>query len=55
MLDCQSLSLKAFFGREVRIKMLKMAVLDRQKGVEKKTPTGTAHTVINRWGSIRKE
>jgi hypothetical protein len=55
MADCQSLSLNAFFGREVRIQMLKMEVLDRQEGVEKKTPIGTAHTAINRWGSIRKE
>jgi len=29
-LDCQSSSLNAVFGREVRIQMLKMAVLDRQ-------------------------
>jgi hypothetical protein len=36
MLDCQGLSLNAVFGREVRIQMLKMAVLDRQEGVEKK-------------------
>jgi len=41
MLDCQGLSLNAVFGREVRIKMLKMAVLDRQKGVERKKPTST--------------
>ena len=39
MLNCQSSSLNAVFGREVRIQMLKMAVLDRQEGVEKKTPT----------------
>ena len=38
MLHCQSLSLNAVFGREVRIQMLKMVVLDRQEGVEKKAP-----------------
>jgi hypothetical protein len=38
MLDCQSLSLSAVFGGEIRIQMLKMAVLDRQEGVEKITP-----------------
>jgi hypothetical protein len=35
MLDCQSSSLNAVAGREVRIQMLKMAVFDRQEGVEK--------------------
>ena len=30
--------------------MLKIAVLDRQEGVENKAPIGTAHTDINRWG-----
>jgi hypothetical protein len=50
MLDCQSSSLNAVFGREVRIQILKMAVFDRQEGVEKITPTGTAHTAIDRWG-----
>jgi hypothetical protein len=42
MLDCQGLSLNAVFGREVRIQILKMAVLDRQEGVEKKKPPPTS-------------
>ena len=50
MLDCQSLSLDAVFGREARIQMLKMAVLDRQEGVEKSTPTDPLPM-----GAIRKE
>jgi hypothetical protein len=45
MLDCQGSSLNAVFGREVRIKMLKMAVLDRQRrGGEKETPIDPAHS-----------
>jgi hypothetical protein len=47
MLDCQGLSLNAVFGREVRIKMLKMAVLDRQEGVEKKKPPSTRRTAAD--------
>ena len=46
MLDCQSSSLNAVFGREVRIQMLEMAVLHRQEGVEKITPIAA----IKRWG-----
>jgi hypothetical protein len=38
MLGCLSLSLNAALGREVRIQMLKMAVLDRREAVEKKAP-----------------
>jgi hypothetical protein len=51
MLNCQSLSLNAVFGREVRIQILKMAVLDRQEGVEEITPIA----FMKRWESIRKE
>lgn len=48
MLDCQSSSLNAVFGREVRIQMLKMAVLDRQEGVEKRTHIESS--ADGRWG-----
>jgi hypothetical protein len=47
MLDCQGLSLNADFGREVRIQMLKMAVLDRQEGLEKKKPPSTRRTAAD--------
>ena len=47
MLGCQSSSLNAVFGREVGIQMLKMAVLDRQEGVEKKKPPSTRRTAAD--------
>ena len=47
MLDCQSSSLNAVFGREVRIQMLKMAVFNRQDGVEKKKPPSTRRTAVD--------
>ena len=34
--------------------MLKIAVLERQEGVEKKAPLGTAHTAIDQWGQDKR-
>jgi len=47
MMDCQGLSFNAVFGSEVRIKIVKMAVLVRQEGVEKKKPPSTRRTAAD--------